>query len=618
MKKFLTITCAALACTSLALGLTGCIDKDDGTKSLETMNPVYEKYEGIKYFTKATTVDSLKGYQAEGKKYGDWVDLRKYEDSECVGIALLNPNTDKIISMDDKDTDTVQNEWRIYEFSSVVNTSNFNYQIHDYQKREECKNKFDKVARSIVVVTHTYTDLEEVSKSYVETVFYNGKGDAIATMDGEFQGIISMNVVVDGADVLFFFDLQDDGSETCYFNEEGQTVSYDPKAGFYSGSLLSNAGENVNVKKVKGENGGYLVQDGKNNRFVSYGEDLNVKYTLDLPTYANVTATILFDSGNYIIQYIVSQPDDAKEYDVLQGSIKCSLTTLSVDVDAGTKKELECALVLSDEDLMTPASMEEANEAWNVTEGIAAYVKGIGEIDEDKRVDYNNSRTWFGIMEDGTVKKAAPVVADMEVSSVRELVNGNFLVAEVTGRMYVVSKDGAILTEINVEAMQNAMIMANANSEYYLLDKTFYDANFQEVYTLKENYEIVASMNGEIVLKETVKAADKPDEYKWYFFNDGQLKQIASSADNQNVQFLHGNSGTVGCAVVKVALVGGEPTYTFTYYNADGVKIDVSENIQITDVVASSEEGDVIYVSYETIEGTGVEAKVVYGIMKLN
>ncbi len=608
MKKFITITCAALACTSLALGLTACGDKDKGSKvsSLKTMNAMYQKYTEDKVFTTAEKVASLAGYTYASVSYGNFKRLDKIDTTtyQTTNIALFNVKTGKVVSFNDEDTTNITRNWGFYNLN--------NYYIFDRQNSNINNDEaWSKLADNIVLAGLEYSDASDPTKDHTSIGFYDANGNKFAETD-ELSGPIVVNEVVDNGESLFYFDVvkADGKTETYYFNEKCEQVSYDPVSKMFEGVLSA-----YNITEIKGENGGYLHYDSQNKKYVSYAEDLSVKHVYDLPSAANVQAKIVFDSGNYILQYWVEQSMDAAKYDILSDGYKYDMTTVFVNVEDGKTKELNCKYVLSST-TKTPAYYaeleEEDGEVWNLTEGVDAYFQGIGEIGGDKRVDYNHKYDWFGISEDGTIKRAAAVVEGMDVVEAVELANGNFSVADTADRTYVVSADGAILKEYNEDVISD--LAEGGNDAYVQIGDKFYNDDFTVAYTLPENYEVVGWMNKAVVLKETIAPATVggAETYKWYILKDGETTLIADSTAKQQVYVQYG----LGCMVTKADHVNGEYVYSCTYYNENGVKIDsINDQIYLQYSAGSSDDGSVVYWVYKVFDKNGAATE--HSIIKL-
>ncbi len=590
MKKIVTIACAAVACMSFAIGLSACKD-DEAVKvsSLKTMNPVYQKYESETVFTKAEKITNLSGYTYDYKTYGNFKKLsRKTEDGKDGSLALFNTSTGESIIFNDEDTANISKTWSFSAFS---------YYCANYSSEQFAKN--------IVIATLNHNDYSNYSNSYTMTYFYDAKGNKIAETKASLYGSIYIDTVDSEGETLYSFAVEQlDGSEdTYYVNAKGIQVDYSGNENTIDDIFKPSMNvDNYNIQKVKGENGGYLYYDEEDNKYISYAKDLTVLHTLDLPFDAEVNAEILFDSGNYVLQYIMLQPMDAEEYDFILEGQKATMKTVLVNVAKNSTKELDCKFVLGfnslgEENVMTPASIAEDGEEWNLTEGVVAYFKGIGEISEDKRLDFNHNREWFGITEDGSLRRAQSITQAVEAERIMQVLGGNFIVEDIVGRYYVVSADGKQVKEINADAINSNSVGGN---DYYIqMGKDFYDTSFNKVYTLPNDYEVEEWLNGAVVLKETIDGGDNGDSYKWYILKNGETTLVASSAKGESVYFYSYG----GFRVTKSINDNGFDSYTCTYYNENGDKVtDVNNQHIIQDAIGQNEDGSVIYVTYVTYD----------------
>ncbi len=586
MKKFLTITCAAVAVSSLALGLAACGDKDKDSKvsAMKTMNAVYMKYTD-KAVTKAEGIEALKGYESADAYYGNFYRFEKEDASGAVtDIALYNIETGAVLTFNDKDdvANAISNDWTFQRFG------------HD----------------DIVRATLTHTEAGAPEKNYVKYFFYaNGEKFAESSYAGSSESVSTKGETL----VAIRIAKASGEADKFYFDEDLKQVEYDEESKYFENTLSY-------TKKGEGENSS-LYYDSEEKKYVSYNKDLEVLYTYDLPSAASINAEIVFDSGNYLIQYQVAQAMDAGKYDILSSSgYKYNVETVFVNVEKKKVKNLNFKFVLNIDssygEYMTPGILEDLEEktgmSYNQTEGIDAYFRGIGEIGKDKRVSWKYKNVWFGITEEGKLKKGAAIVEDMDVVSAIENADGNLEVVDDSGRNYVVSKEGEIIKEYNETAIKTAS-GDKSNDKYTQIGDDLYDNNFKKVYTVEDNYIVDTWLDTAVILKETVAPAEVGGEYtyKYYVFN-GEKTLIADTANEEDLSLITYTEGYGSDAVEKVALVivmkddvneSGDYVYSCTYYNASGAKVEAINNqMYVSEVVVAKNEKGSLFVTYRVAD----------------
>ncbi len=601
MKKIFKVVVGMVACASLAVGLGACSllgeESSAPEQPIETISSVYLKYEEEEAFTSAQMLDDLKGYTYSGTSYGRFYKLTKTTEEEN-RVVLLNADTGKKVSLNDMDTEDISRSWSIRSFSNISYGASYGA---------------SSIRSSILVATLTYRDYDNSSNDYTKSYFYDANGEKFAEINGSVSSGSNFEVYTlqGGKENVYYFEL--DG-KTYYFNEKGMKIDYDPSAYLFTGTYGDRYNSNVSVIEF-GVDGGYLVMESYGDfisRIVNYHASGNVRHILDLPAgaffcdayrFVDFCPIIAFDNGNYIVQYMTSLPHDAEKYDFLLDTAKCNLTTLLVDVTANTTTELNWKYLFwgweeseSRGPSIVTASDGEEWSWWNADDnmlGLAAYVRGFAEIAEDKRISVKDAYTWYAVYGDGTLKKAAPVINGVQVVSAEENAQGNLLVVDVSGRTYVVSKDGTILRELNAQAIE--MSMSNFNEKYALIGKTLYDQGFNAVYTLQKGYSIDKWLDGEVVIKETIEnEVEDTTEYKWYFLNGGTLTLIADSAKDEKVNYLDG----VGVMIAKEKDEAGSFSYSCIYYNENGQRLNMAEDIVIANVICVDAEVNTLYCSY--------------------
>ncbi len=603
MKKIVTVACMALACATLAAGLTACTAADrtsdfsGGTgkvSDLKSIDAFYQIDEPKGIFTKAETIDGLKGYEYFTND-GAFIRLTKTVDGSLKSIALLNSETGKIILLDAEGTATGSKEWTIASFSSYASLDYYN----EYEEYEA----WASMERTVLVATLSYTDSEDSAKDYTKSYFYDKNGKVFAEIDG-FIGANDIQVSgmqIAGEPAVRFALSDENGTPVnYYFNGDGDKLDYEykPEDNLFTAELRDEVDEYEN---------GYLYLDDVTDCIIFYNKDWTVKHKLDLPSYANMGAIVRFDNGNYIVQYSVAKALDAEKYDYLSGAMKFDLTTKLVDVQNATAKvtDLDWNYLLRGSSIVTPKSVEESGEVWSFAEGVAAYMQGIGEIAEDGMVDYNHNRDWFAITESGELRRTKAVVEDMEIEYVKRLASGSFIVMDAMERMYVVSANGEILREVNVAAFEEAAVAGN--NYFTQIGKDIYNMEFNKVYTLADGYEVYGFMKGAVVIEQSIANADADGGFdrKWYLLKGSALTEIADSTKGQDVYTMNG----VGLAVIE----RGTDSYKCTYYNENGDKItSINDQIFISDALGGAEDGSTVYCAYviynadQTVKEQGV------------
>ncbi len=607
MKKFLTLTCAALASLSLALGVTACTPERNESSptvspskvaDLGSMSPLYTKYEANKTtIAKAEIVTGLEGYTfvASATPIGDGRFLRcekKDEKGKVISIAIYNAVTGKILTFDcssDYDNTTpetpVEVATRTWTFTapSAVNS------------------EAELLANNVLMATLKYEHSITSANNVTKTVVYGVDGAEIVSMFGE---LVSANVSYKN-DFYTLSVNSTTSSGECYFDKNFALLDKapDPLADMFTTNqemVLDSYDTCYTVGDID-EAAGYLcVEDGQ--KYVSYNKDMEMQYVLEIPERIEHKALILFDSGNYILQYSERITDVSAKYDYLeygltdvyyqyngaqfqQGNLnRYRLTTLLVNVTTNVKTELDCSFLLKNA-TVTPAK----NTVYALPEGIDAFFKGIGEIGKDKRVKYEYNNVWFGVTEAGVITRASTLLEDVEVEAAVELSDGNLKVKDSTNRTYLVTKEGSLIKEINESVIGENTIPGERNRAFVRLGNGIYNQKYEKTYTLTSSSEVEKwSENATaLFIKETtvvpavLPATEPTYTYKWFLLKSGDLAatEIADSSKGQTVEYIEG----LGYAVTTVTGTIADTNFSKTcvYYNEDGAILEMDSSVVI-------------------------------------
>ncbi len=597
-KKFITVACAALACTSLAFGLAACGDKKSGVSALKTTDALYATYSVPDAYTTAEVVTSLEGYQSSTST-GDF-----YHFTKGNSVAVLNVKTGKILTFEnvpDGDGVTTTKTWSVKTLNSVISGSS---------------QAFGNTILVADLTTWTAeTDSAPASTTY-ERFFYDANGTKFATetYTTEDFGRVYVSRVAYGGEILSTFSVYEGLTrKTFYFNKDGEQKEYDPAANMFAPTMDAD-----DLTEVDAEIGGYWYYDNVKKSYTYYNAEFKAKVTLDLPSYAYATADIDFENGNRLIQYRVQEESNAKDYDYMLGETKYSLYTKLIDINKSKVKDLDYSVLLKHEsdDSVEYMSLEEAEEyGYSVNEKVAFYVIGVQGIDETKRLDSETTQDWFAIYESGELRKVKDVTKKVDVAEAYKNSLGEFLVRSTDDRIYVVSKKGSIIKEVNInlfDEVGNYFVYYNPTTE----KDELYDASFNKIEFAIGDYGFVYDDDDEVITLagEPVLTQELNGVTTYYLYNNGEMKELAKTAENVQVRVAYMNG--VGLMVAKQNIETG--AYECMYYNEAGTQITTIDNqIMITRKIASYENEDGVKVSYcsymKMVNGTPT-----YGVIKLS
>ncbi|MBQ9801730.1 MAG: hypothetical protein IJW51_01495 [Clostridia bacterium] len=307
------------------------------------------------------------------------------------------------------------------------------------------------------------------------------------------------------------------------------------------------------------------------------------------PSYAMAMIAYVLAGGDVLVQYIVVEPDDAKDYSFVMSTTgltqsKCSLYTVLLDAKKDKTKELKLDYLI--EDMLTCL-----DEDWADYYGYDDRYDNLAKAYEiaDGRVDTASSaRVLLAVSNSGKVKAALKDAIPAQIATFPvQVANNRWLVRDNLDREYLVNEKGKLVGEVTGADDYNSAYCVAAGKLYDFdlnLVHDFEEAG-QEIYEGTAGYGImnhgVLLENGdEEIICYTNGAATtvvaKDSSRTLYVIEDNYFV-VRDYTDAANVKYELYNDVGVKLASFDYApdtvAWGEDGTFLITYMQNDGIEI---------------------------------------------
>ncbi len=220
--------------------------------------------------------------------------------------------------------------------------------------------------------------------------------------------------------------------------------------------------------------GYYSVVSG--NRIFSYDKNFELKYYYTKPSYATqiTSEPIMFDNGNYLIQYRVMVDETSDDFHYVQNGNKYKLITHFVNVAKKTVEEIFCEYVLNAE-YYTKGNVKNSDvgleKYMHISDDLAVVVSSDEKF-EDGYMRSLEDEVILGVKGNAKIFPIENLVENQKGILIK-LPNGKFMAQNVAGQYFVASERGEIIKEININIIK-------PNKDYFVVGSKIYDSNFNE------------------------------------------------------------------------------------------------------------------------------------------
>lgn len=438
----------------------------------------------------------------------------------------------------------------IFEKTESANTV---YTVYDFnQKKTIGTYSFDSSVYDVDAEADVYLgggfyafEVENKSTGVRTTDCYGSNGEkAFTVLDGDILKVkFDVIIVNDTA-----YRMGEDGVFTFAFNVDPMAeydYSIDCKVGDY-----------------------YFVQN--SSYTIVLDKEFNVKGYVSIPTYAEYSTSkmIPLSNGNVLVQYLVEEPYDASDYDIIQGGDKYTVETKLFNAESGEYKDLDFDYFLYGADGIANGTIYyDDNEYeyvkmdfadFGISSDIDNLIYGAIEI-TDKRVDMSSEATvTLSLSNSGKVEKVLEKTVVGQRGIPTKVCANRYLAYSMIGENYLLNEKGEKIGAVSDSAyMFEGFIVVDGDCVY--------DYDLNKVVKLgSSDYTFVDSVGSSLILSKEVDS-----ETKYYLLKKGETAMVEIS----------GYKGTVSNTVYYVENVS-ETATTYTYYNAKGESlITVSSRI---------------------------------------
>ncbi len=328
-------------------------------------------------------------------------------------------------------------------------------------------------------------------------------------------------------------------------------------------------------------------------RLTAYDKEMNLLSIYVAPSYAQSYNFFVMSNGNIFVQYRVALPDDARNYDIYNGTTKYELVTAIVDPDDGDADEIDFEYVV-----VLGYSRATARDYFERV----CYADSIENVARcypitDKRVNTDLISTeLLVISNNGRVKgdllSMIPNQVLSDDSYGERLSEDLFRVINASSERVLIDASGEVVANIGYNDV------SDYNELYLVMGNVIYDHDMNKLLDLEEK-----GMTIETTLERSFILIDKDGNF--YHFN-GTAEPVLIDGDDKTEIFYFGNR------IFVAKKIADDGKVTYTYYNDLGAAVLSDSEILLTYDYSFEEDGVVSLI----LNGTDSEQKPVYYIFK--